>query len=161
MKIHGRPLFILYRPPALPDAQRTTDTFRSECVRLGIPEPYIVGRDTHNLGIDMRQFGCDITESSAPQLSLLPGVFAPAGRLADWRRNIRLGVWCGRLKIFDYQEACQLAEAARSLWIGTIPVAVAVKLLFSRDQPRTGSLKHCEKPLQVFYQNHLRNASLP
>jgi hypothetical protein len=113
IKVHDRPLLILYRPPALPDAQRTTDTFRSECVRLGIPEPYIVGRDTHNLGIDMRQFGCDITESSAPQLSLLPGAFNPVGRLADWRRNIRLGVWRGSLKIFDYQEACQLAEAAR------------------------------------------------
>jgi hypothetical protein len=113
IKVHGRPLFILYRAPALPDAQRTTDAIRSECLRLGIPEPYIVGRDTHSPGVDMRQFGCDITESSAPRMELLPGAFAPPGRLADWRRNIRLGVWRGDLKIFDYQEACRLGEDAR------------------------------------------------
>ena len=46
-------------------------------------------------------------------MSLLPGAFDPAGRLADWRRNIGLGVWSGSLKVFSYQEACQLAEAAR------------------------------------------------
>lgn len=112
IKIDNRPLLILYRPPALPDALRTTDTFRSECVRLGIPEPYIVGRDTHNFGVDMRQFGCDMTESSSPALGLLPGVSAPPGRLSDWLRNRRLGVWSD-LKIYDYKEACRLGEEAR------------------------------------------------
>lgn len=112
IKVGNRPLFILYRPPALPDALRTTDTFRSECVRLGIPEPYIVGRDTHNFGMDMRQFGCDITESSSPALGLLPGVSAPPGRLSDWFRNIKLGV-ISSLKIYDYNEACRLGEEAR------------------------------------------------
>jgi hypothetical protein len=112
IKVAGRPLLILYRSPALPDARKTTDAFRSECVRLGIPEPYIVGRDTHNFGVDMRQFGCDITESSSPALGLLPGISNPPGRLADWCRNIRSGIWSG-LKIYNYRDACRFGEETR------------------------------------------------
>jgi lipopolysaccharide biosynthesis protein len=111
--VRGRPLFVLYRAPALPDARRTTDTFRAECVRLGVPEPFIVGRDTHNPGVDMRTWGCDTSESSSPNLNVLPGAFRPPGHMSDWRRNLRLGVFSGRLKLFDYESSCGLMEAAR------------------------------------------------
>jgi len=111
--VQGRPLFVLYRATSLPDARKTTDTFRAECVRLGVPEPYIVGRDTHDPGKDMREFGCDISESSSPNLSALPGVFSPPGRLSDWKRNLLLGVRSGGLKLYDYEEACRRMEQAR------------------------------------------------
>jgi lipopolysaccharide biosynthesis protein len=113
IRVENRPLFILYRPPALPNARQTTDTIRAECVRLGLPEPYIVGRDTHNAGEDMRKFGCDITESSAPNMGVLPHVFDPPGKLLDWKRNLKLGIVNGNIKVFDYEEACRLMEMAR------------------------------------------------
>lgn len=113
IRVDGRPVFVLYRPPSLPDAVRTTDTFRKECVRLGVGEPYIVGRDTHTSGFDLRQWGCDISESSSPNLAALPAAFAPPGRPFDLIRNIRAGVWSARLKVFDYEDACHWMERER------------------------------------------------
>jgi hypothetical protein len=113
LRIDGRPILVLYRAPALLDPQRTIDTVRSECVRLGVAEPYIVGRDTHNRGQDLRAFGCDISESSSPALGALAGAFLRSWRLADWRRNIRLGIWAGDLKVYDYEDACRRMELAR------------------------------------------------
>jgi lipopolysaccharide biosynthesis protein len=113
LRVDGRPIFVLYRAPSLPDPKRTTDTFRSECVRLGVSEPFIIGRDTHNRGMDMRALGCDISESSSPALGALPRAFHPPGRPADWTRNARLGVWSGDLKIYDYEDACRRMERIR------------------------------------------------
>jgi len=113
IRVGGRPLFVLYRAPALPDARRTIDTFRRECVRLGVAEPFIVGRDTHHPGADMRDWGCDITESSSPNLNALPGAFRPAGGIGDWLRNASLGVFSGSVKIFDYENSCRLMELSR------------------------------------------------
>ena len=112
IRVSGRPLFVLYRAPALPDAKRTIETFRRECVRLGVGEPFIVGRDTHNPGKDMREWGCDITESSSPNLNVLPNAFR-AAPIADWRRNLSLGVVSGQLKVFDYEAGCRMMELAR------------------------------------------------
>ena len=112
IRVDGRPLFVLYRAPALPDARRTTDTFRAECVRLGVTEPLIVGRDTHNPGTDMREWGCDTSESSSPNLGALPGAFAPPG-LRDLARNLSIGVVSSSLKVFDYERSCELMERAR------------------------------------------------
>jgi hypothetical protein len=113
IRVDGRPLFILYRAPALRDALRTTETIRAECVRLGVGEPYIVGRDTHNAGMDMRPYGCDITESSSPNLSALPRAFVVPDRIRDFQRNVKLGVWSSSLKIYDYEDACERMERAR------------------------------------------------
>jgi hypothetical protein len=61
----------------------------------------------------MREFGCDISESSSPNLAALPGVFNTPGKLADWKRNLRLGVRSGSLKLYDYEEGCRLMEQVR------------------------------------------------
>ncbi len=74
--VHGRPMLVVYKPMALPDARRTTDIFRDECRRLGQPEPYLVGIDAHCPGTDMRQLGFDMTEHHEPQLGAIG-----AGRL--------------------------------------------------------------------------------
>jgi len=113
MRVNNRPLFVIYRAPALTDAKHLIDTIKTECTRLGLPEPYIIGRDTHNPGMDMREFGCDITESSAPNLGVLPRVFEPINWFQDGLRNIKLGAGAFDLKVFDYEQACQLMEAAR------------------------------------------------
>jgi len=89
------------------------DTLKAECTRLGLAEPYIIGRDTHYPGMDMRPLGCDTTESSAPNLAVLPGVFQGINWLRDGLRNLPLGVGAFDLKVFEYEEACQLMEAAR------------------------------------------------
>ncbi len=113
IRVDGRPLFILYRPPALPEPLRTTDAIRAACVRAGLPDPFIVGRDTHTPRGDMRRFGCDITEYSSPALGSLPAVFDPPG-IRDVIRNLGAGV-SARLKLYDYEKACELMERDRPL----------------------------------------------
>ncbi|NEX19367.1 glycosyltransferase [Thiorhodococcus mannitoliphagus] len=41
IRINGRPLVLLYRASLLPDSQATTDRWREECLRAGLPEPYL------------------------------------------------------------------------------------------------------------------------
>lgn len=112
IRVDGRPLFILYRAALLPDPVRTTDVIRAESVRLGLPEPFIVGRDTFSTCVDMRQFGCDISEFAAPALGVLPRAFSEFG-INDVVRNLRLGVAAVDVKVFDYEEGCRLMEQLR------------------------------------------------
>ena len=111
IRVNGRPLFILYRVHALPEPQRTTDTIRAASVRLGLPEPLIVGRDTFAARQDLRRFGVDITEHAAPNLGVLSRVAEPAGA-RDLVRNLRRGI-PARLKLYDFEAACQLMELER------------------------------------------------
>lgn len=90
VRVNERPLFLIYRPKALPEPQRTLDTMRDEIVRLGIANPYFVGIDAHCYGTDLRTLGFDDTLAFEPQLGALKG-FMQEGW--DWRRarhNARL-----------------------------------------------------------------------
>lgn len=112
--INGRPLFLIYRPRHLPDPQRTTDVFRTECVKAGLPEPFLVGIDAHCQNFDCRSIGFDGTLSFEPQLGILPGAFRPdsssndGASLSKLLRNLRLGIFSNRLKIYDDEEARRL-----------------------------------------------------
>jgi lipopolysaccharide biosynthesis protein len=41
IRVHGRPLFLVYRASQLPNARATTDLWRTAALRLGMPEPYL------------------------------------------------------------------------------------------------------------------------
>ena len=43
LKVAGRPLFLVYAPTFLPDAERVLDQWRSWCVEAGLPELFIAG----------------------------------------------------------------------------------------------------------------------
>jgi lipopolysaccharide biosynthesis protein len=83
IRINGRPLFAIYRPLNLPDACRTTDVFRSECERHGLPEPYLVGINAH-AERDYRDLGFDSTLDFEPQLGLLDGTFDQGIKVYDY-----------------------------------------------------------------------------
>jgi len=114
IRIHGRPLLVVYRPKALPDARRTTDIFRTECIRLGLPEPYLVGIDAHCYGTDVRQLGFDMTEHHEPQLGVLaPDVFIDAPLRSKFKRNLRKGILSATYKVYSYADATRLMAAVR------------------------------------------------
>lgn len=74
LKVMGRPIFLVYRPASLPDPLRTTDTWRSESVRLGVGEPYLClvhGFDADRL--DPRPLGFDAAVRFAPDWRALGG----------------------------------------------------------------------------------------
>jgi lipopolysaccharide biosynthesis protein len=84
IRVGGRPLFLVYRPFDLPDMRRTNETFRSECVRVGLPEPYLVGINAHNPTRDTRPLGFDSTLNFEPQLSAVPGPTDPGLKIYDY-----------------------------------------------------------------------------
>jgi lipopolysaccharide biosynthesis protein len=113
IRVHGRPLFLIYRPRHLPDPRRTTDVIRHECVRAGLPDPYLVGIDAHCPGTDCREIGFDGTLRFEPQLGLLPLALDDGPSWARLRRNLGAGVPSRELKIYDYVEARRLMNARR------------------------------------------------
>lgn len=108
IRVSNRPLFLVYRPRDLADAKRTTDVFRAECARRGLPDPYLLGVDAHCPGVDCRALGFDGTLVFEPQLGTLPGFRSDRPSLAKLGRNLALGVPSCRLKIYDYLEAREL-----------------------------------------------------
>lgn len=120
LRIDGRPLFLVYRPMDLPDPQRTTDTWRTETTRAGLPEPFLVGIDAFDIGRDFRTDGFDGSLSFAPNLGLLPHMHQTPGLARPWRkaartvRNLRLGVWDTTLKVHDYRYALDQLRRRRA-----------------------------------------------
>jgi lipopolysaccharide biosynthesis protein len=112
--VNGRPMLVVYKPMALPDAKRTTEIFREECGRLGQPEPYLVGIDAHCPGTDMRQLGFDTTEHHEPQLGWIgPDAFIDKPRHTKLIRNLKHGVLSSTFKIYSHRESVQLMARAR------------------------------------------------
>lgn len=109
IRINNRPLFLIYRPTSLPNPQRTTETIRNEIIRLGLPNPYLVGVNAHAIHLDMRKLGFDITEHHEPQLSVLPGVFSKAGYRRRLVNHIRTSLGSPQ-HIFKYTEARKLMD---------------------------------------------------
>jgi len=105
LRVNDRPLFLVYRPTDLPDPRRTTDLWRAECVRQGLPEPYLAATDAHCPGVDCRRLGFDATLAFKPELAALPYHLDDRPRLGKLRRNLQFGVWDPRLKIHEYAAA--------------------------------------------------------
>jgi lipopolysaccharide biosynthesis protein len=108
VRINGRPLFLVYRPRHLPDPRRTTDVLRATCVKQGVPEPYLLGIDSHCRGTDCRELGFDGTLRFEPQLGCLRAAFVDVPTLGRLGRNLRRGIPSASLKVYDYEEARRL-----------------------------------------------------
>jgi lipopolysaccharide biosynthesis protein len=102
IRVRGRPLFLIYRPGDLPDLARTTRTFREECRRRNVAEPYLVAINSHSC-IDAAQFGFDETMDFEPQLGAMPGPMDDGLKIYDYvvgrermkaRKNRDAGIPC-------------------------------------------------------------------
>ncbi len=88
--IDGRPLFLVYRASLLPDSRRTTEIWREEAVRAGLPEPFIccVESNFPTEGFDPTGAGFDAAVEFQPDWRLVHSASVKAaGSLAR-----RLGV---------------------------------------------------------------------
>ena len=112
LRVDGRPLFLIYRPQALPEPRRTCDVLRDATAHAGLPEPYLVGIDAHCPGLDCRTLGFDATLQFEPQLGALPGHLDDGPSLARLRHNWSLGIRSASLKAYDYEAARQAMRAA-------------------------------------------------
>jgi len=108
IRVDGRSVFLVYRPKHLPSPQKTTDVIRNECVKAGLPDPYLLGIDAHCPGVDCRTLGFDGTVKFEPQLGVLPLAFADKPLWERFWKNLHLGVRSRELKVYDYAEARHL-----------------------------------------------------
>jgi lipopolysaccharide biosynthesis protein len=113
IQVRGRPMFLVYRPCDLPEPGRTTDLFRGECVRHGLPEPYLLGINGHHPDVDYRDLGFDGTLDFRPELGALPDSLEDRARLSRFLRNVRAGVASAKLKVYDYRAALRLMTKHR------------------------------------------------
>jgi hypothetical protein len=116
LRIGDRPIFVIYQPHSLPNPQVTTGTFRNECVRQGLPEPYLVGINNAGSAADARTLGFDETLIHQPYLWALPGAGDGGSRARRFLRclrhrlprNLRHRTFSPCLKVYDYSEALRL-----------------------------------------------------
>jgi lipopolysaccharide biosynthesis protein len=59
IRIGGKPLFLVYRSTALPDPRATTDRWRREVDRAGLPGLYLIRVESHGEQIDPIEHGFD------------------------------------------------------------------------------------------------------
>lgn len=70
IRIHGKPLILVYRTTLFPDFARTASLWREECRKEGIGEIYIAQVESFELatsGARPEQFGCDASVEFPPQ----------------------------------------------------------------------------------------------
>ena len=95
IRIDGRSVFIVYQAKELPDPARTTEVWREEVRRAGLPDPYLIAVETGwDANWDATQVGFDAKVLFQPQFSALHN---SGTRLAIPDRH--------ELRVFDYQKA--------------------------------------------------------
>lgn len=93
IRVGGRPLFVVYQGHALPDPARTTDIWRTEALRAGLPGLHLLAVETGwDEGWDATQVGFDGKIRFQPQFSELGRLprleipDAPEVRAYDYRQ---------------------------------------------------------------------------
>ena len=133
IRVHGRPLFLIYRPTDLPDAHRTTEVLRETCQRHGLPNPYLLATNAHCSELDCRSLGFDATLAFKPELGVLSQYRSDGWRRSKLKRNLQFGVMSPTLKIYDY------AAAQRAMMALTRPHPMLPCVMVSWDNtPRRG-----------------------
>jgi glycosyltransferase involved in cell wall biosynthesis len=101
----GKPLFLVYRAKDLPDARRTTETWREEVRKAGLPGVYLVAVETAwDLGWDATAVGFDAKVLFQPQF----------GRLITSARRMAVPGREG-LQVYDYGETWRALAALESV----------------------------------------------
>lgn len=110
IRTQGRPVFLIYRPADLPEPGSTVEVIKNEAMAVGLPEPYLIASNGHCEHIDFRSNGFDAMLNFEPQLSVLPDFMEDRACLSKLQRNIKLGVFSAKLKLYSYQIAKDLME---------------------------------------------------
>lgn len=116
IRIGGRPAFAIYRPGDLPDLHRTLDTFRQTAVHLGLPEPCLIGSNSHSQPVA----GFDHVLAFEPQLRELHGALNDRPSFSRLARNLSAGIPSARLKVYNYAHVKQVM-AGRQFAYPTLP----------------------------------------
>jgi hypothetical protein len=109
IKVNERPVFVFYRPTAMPDIAKTLQIFKDECQRQGVNPPYFMASNSHSIS-DLSQLGFDDVLNFQPQLGVLNNAFDDKKNVHKFIANIKLGIFSATLKVYDYRKAKQLMK---------------------------------------------------
>ncbi len=113
IRVGGRPLFLVYRASSLPDAVRTTETWRSESVRLGVGDPYLcLVQSFDSEKVDPHKLGFDAAVRFAPEWRSLGPRLRQGRVLRAGRKLLRPKSALRRHRLFDYRTVVDLSLSA-------------------------------------------------
>jgi glycosyltransferase involved in cell wall biosynthesis len=104
IRVDGKPILLVYRINLLPDPQKASEIWRSECKRLGVGDIYLVA--VQSFGItDPRPYGFDAAVEFPPHY---------LGQAEVSRKSLKMTNPKFRGKIFDYNSAVQIMTQKKS-----------------------------------------------
>ena len=108
IRIEGKPLFLVYKASAIPDAKRTTDLWREEALRLGIGELFLARVESFPTEhANPTALGFDAAVEFQPDWKYLPFPLKK-GRRWNYLRKARLGHSAfGDHHIYNYRDLLQ------------------------------------------------------
>jgi lipopolysaccharide biosynthesis protein len=134
IKVDGKPIFLVYRTNLLPDPLQTTEIWRREATRAGLPGLFLVRVESiPELTGDPRPLGFDSALEFQPRWQLLAGL--RVFRRKWWHRQ-RLGTGepgFNRFKVCDYD---RFAQAAMSVVQPSYPIIRGVCAGFDNTSRR-------------------------
>jgi lipopolysaccharide biosynthesis protein len=104
IKVNGRPLFLIYKPYDLPNPQRTFAIFEEVCQEHGVPKPFFVASNSHNKEIDPYSLGFDHAIHFQTRHQLLSEFMIEGPSLKKTIRNLLLGIFSSRLRVYEYKQ---------------------------------------------------------
>jgi len=72
IRVHGKPLFLVYRTEILPEPERTAEVWRETARAAGIGDLYLVRVESHTKEHDPRRIGFDAAVEFAPDFNIMP-----------------------------------------------------------------------------------------
>jgi len=72
VRVHGKPLFLVYRTELLPDPARTAEIWRERAARAGIGDLYLARVENFVSNVDPKTIGFDAAVEFAPDWRVLP-----------------------------------------------------------------------------------------
>jgi lipopolysaccharide biosynthesis protein len=109
IKIYDRPVFIFYRPQALPNYRETIAVFKETAIKNGFPEPFLIASNSHTSNLE--EF--DHILNFEPQLNVLPDGLNDSKLIRRRIRNIKFGVNSASLKVYDYSQVKKWMDSRR------------------------------------------------
>ena len=88
IRIHGRPLILVYRIELFPDPARTAEVWREYCLRAGLGEIFLACVQSFGLAADPRDFGFDAVVEFPPHDLSVPVDLKPPMENPDFTGHV-------------------------------------------------------------------------
>jgi len=113
IRIKDKPLIMIYRPAALPNARKTVELWREHCIKKGIGDIYVISTHTEDY-IPPTEFGVDACTEFAPNNLMLQSFAGPlnmvnadfSGIIFDYESLVKSSSHYKKPKYVKFRSAC-------------------------------------------------------